>query len=117
MHDRMSGMQPHFTSNLQYPIDTGCTPQVHTVACILSTLISYTPLHQRFRDFHRTIECLLVILSHDNAAFGRPTTLRRRIHPRESTALPKDTNVSTIDIIRGDLLCGQFPQDALQFFD
>jgi hypothetical protein len=85
----------------------------------LGTLMSHTPLHQDFRDRHRTVECLLVILSDDNAAVAveRSTALRSRIHPRESSTLPKDTDVSTIDIFRRHLLFGQFPQDAFQFFD
>ena len=83
----------------------------------LGTLISRTPLHQSFRDLHRTVECLLVILRHDNATVEPPATLRSRIRPREVNTLPKDTDVFTIDIVRRHLLRGQFPKDVFQLFD
>jgi hypothetical protein len=84
----------------------------------LGTLIGYTPLHQSFRDHYCTVECLLVILCHDNATVERSTTLRRRIHPRESVStLPKYADVSAIDIARRHVLFGQFAQDAFQFLD
>src|SRR6266702_7569000 len=83
----------------------------------LSTLMSHTPLHQSFRDLHRTVECLLVILRHDDATVEPPATLRSRIRPREVNTLPKDTDVFTIDIVRRHLLRGQFPKDVFQLFD
>jgi hypothetical protein len=80
--------------------------------------MSYPPFHQNFCDFHRTIECPLVLLRHTELTLGLPAALRRRVHPRKPIrTLPKDADVSTVNVRRGHWFRGQVAQDAFQLIE